>query len=321
MAEAAHKPVMINEMLAELSPRDGGTYVDATFGAGGYSRAILESSACRLFSIDRDPSVSQIAQKLAEEFPGRFVFLAGRFSDMLELLAAEGVDEVDGVVMDIGVSSMQVDEAERGFSFKKDGPLDMRMASEGLSAADIVNEYSEEQLADILYEYGEEKASRRIAKAIIKARSEAPILRTNVLADIVRNACGARRSPAPSAIDPATRTFQALRIAVNNELEELESGLDAAEKLLKPGGKLVVVVFHSLEDRIVKRYLTSRAQSAPVLSRHLPPVPASQAALRTFALPKPWMITPTQQEVAANPRARSAKLRVAMRVAAEGPGQ
>jgi 16S rRNA (cytosine1402-N4)-methyltransferase len=308
-----HKPVMLTQMVNAMQPADGETYVDGTFGAGGYSRALLESAECRVYAIDRDPNVARLADLLKQDFPDRFFLLAGTFGNMVELLAAQGVTSVNGVVLDIGVSSMQIDVPGRGFSFSHDGPLDMRMGALGLSAADIVNRYSEKEIADILYMYGEEKASRRIARAIVKAREETPITRTKQLADIVRGVI----PPSPrlrrdkGKIDPATRTFQGLRIAVNEELGELEQGLEAAEQLLAPGGRLLVVTFHSLEDRIVKQFYQSRSGDTRGGSRHLPAT--ANTAPSTFFLPGKKPVLPDEAEIAANPRARSAKLRIAVR--------
>ncbi|MBY0408322.1 MAG: 16S rRNA (cytosine(1402)-N(4))-methyltransferase RsmH [Rickettsiales bacterium] len=306
-----HAPVMLKEMLAWLAPKDKGVYVDGTFGAGGYSRAILDAADCRVFAIDRDPSTKEFADKLEAEFPGRFVWLLGNFSDMCSLLALHGVEEVDGIVLDLGVSSMQLDQGARGFSFKKDGPLDMRMGNEGANAADVVNTASEAELADILHYYGEEKAARRIAAAIVKARAEAPITTTKQLATIIHTALGGQHGKT----DPATRSFQALRIHVNREFESLESGLEAAEDLLAPGGRLVVVSFHSLEDRIVKRFTHSRCGKIGESSRHAPEMvmvnqPAKGREAPRFFLPKPEKRTASEAELDANPRARSATLRM-----------
>ena len=275
-----HKPVMLGEMLAALSPRNGEIYVDATFGAGGYSRAILESAECRVYAIDRDPNTVMLADALARDFPGRFLLLTGCFSEMLSLLAQEGVTTVDGIVMDLGVSSMQLDQAERGFSFKQDGPLDMRMGCEGVSASILVNTLPEKELADIIYQYGEDRASRKIAAAIVKEREQNPIQTTGHLADIVRKVV--RKS---GDVDPATRTFQALRIKVNDELGEIERALASSPNLLRPGGRLIAVTFHSLEDRIVKRFMRPKAD---VASRHAMAALVQQqkdAGLSLFDLP------------------------------------
>ncbi len=304
----AHLPVMLQEVLTALSPKDGEIYVDATFGAGGYSRAILESAKCRVYAIDRDPSTRLLADALARDFPGRFLLLAGCFSDMVSLLAQQGVTGVDAIVMDLGVSSMQIDQAARGFSFKHDGPLDMRMSCDGVSAAILVNSLPEDELADILYMYGEEKASRKIAAAIVAEREIAPIETTAQLAALIRRVV--RQS---GEMDPATRTFQALRIRVNDELGELERALDAAPTLLRTGGRLIVVSFHSLEDRIVKRFLRPKSE---VASRHAMAALVQQqqdSGLALFDLPSGKAIIPGVPETRLNPRARSAKLRVAIR--------
>ncbi|MDE3060974.1 MAG: 16S rRNA (cytosine(1402)-N(4))-methyltransferase RsmH [Pseudomonadota bacterium] len=305
---SAHVPVMASEMLDWLEPRPGGVYIDGTFGAGGYSRAILRAADCRVFAIDRDPSTRVFAERLEQEFPGRFVWILGNFADMCALAAMHGVHEVDGIVLDIGVSSMQFDQAERGFSFRQDGPLDMRMSQQGASAADIVNTASESELADIFYYYGEEKAARRIAHAIVAARALAPITRTQRLAAVIRGAIGGK----PQKTDTATRSFQGLRIYVNREFEELENGLKAAESLLAPGGRLIVVSFHSLEDRMVKRFTHSRCGKLGETSRHRPDRPANAESPRFF-LPRPEKRTAGDAELAANPRARSATMRMMIR--------
>lgn len=304
-----HAPVMLHEMLAALNPQGGERIVDGTFGAGGYTRAILQQADCSVFSIDRDCHVHQFADKLKSEFGGRFVFLSGSFGQMFDLLAAQGVESVNGIVLDIGVSSMQIDEAERGFSFKKDGPLDMRMAQSGMTAADLVNNAPEVELADIIHHYGEEKAARRIAKAIVAARAEREITTTHQLAALVAKVVGKGKGK----IDPATRTFQALRIHVNDELGELVRALEAAEKLLVPGGRLVVVTFHSLEDRIVKRFFQSRTGGLEEsVSRHVP-VAAVHKPATSFELVQRKALKASDAEAAENPRARSAKLRWAVR--------
>jgi 16S rRNA (cytosine1402-N4)-methyltransferase len=306
-AAAPHVPVLLDEVIAALAIAPGESHVDGTFGAGGYSRAMLDKGAARIFAFDRDPLAIRAGEALQAAGGGRLTLVPERFSRMRQALAERGVDSVDGVTLDIGVSSMQIDQAERGFSFQADGPLDMRMGGEGRSAADIVNDASESDLADILYHYGEEKQSRRVARAIVAAR---PITRTGELAAVVRKALGAH---AGMKKDPATRTFQALRIAVNEELTELEQGLEAAEQVLAPGGRLAVVTFHSLEDRIVKRFLKERGGLAAGGSRHLPEAKTNDVP--TFdRLARP--VRPSEQEVAANPRARSATLRAARRTAA-----
>src|SRR5260221_4782640 len=306
---ALHQPVLLSEVVTALSPRDGAIYVDGTFGAGGYSRALLETANCSVFAIDRDPDAITGAQSLLDRYPGRLHILQGRFGDMADLLARQGVSAVQGVTLDFGVSSMQLDQAERGFSFRLAGPLDMRMEQQGESAADLVNTMAEQPLADLLFTFGEEKKARRIAKAIIAARALAPITQTQQLAEIVRRAIG----PAPGLrIDPATRTFQALRIAVNDEMGEIDRGLAAAEQVLAPGGRLAVVSFHSLEDRRVKAFLRDRSGTAPRGSRHLPDV--GQVARPHFRLIVAVGIVASDTEIARNPRARSARLRVAERL-------
>lgn len=310
MTGAAHKPVMLDEVLAAIAPRDGAIYVDGTFGGGGYSRAILDSARCRVCGIDRDPAVEPAAAALGKRYADRFLFVAGRFGDMAALLAERGIDEVDGVALDVGVSSMQLDSAERGFSFRADGPLDMRMSSAGRTAADVVNEESEDGLARIIRDYGEERRARRVARAIVEARREARIDRTAALAGIVRRAVG--RTGGGDGIDPATRTFQALRIYVNDELGELARGLGAAQTLLRPGGRLAVVTFHSLEDRTVKRFLVERSAARPRPSRHAPDAEAVGRSAE-FRLPGRRVVRPGAAEIAANPRARSARLRAAVR--------
>lgn len=303
-----HRPVMLHEMLDWLAPRDNGVYIDGTFGAGGYSRAILRAADCHVFAIDRDPSTQRFAERLEQEFPGRFVWLLGNFSDMCSLVSMHGIHEVSGIVLDLGVSSMQIDQPRRGFSFKQEGPLDMRMSGEGLKAADVINEYSESELADIFYYYGEEKAARKIARAIVSARSAAPITTTSQLADIIRQVAGGRHHKT----DPATRSFQGLRIHINQEFEAIENGLKAAQGLLAPGGRLVVVTFHSLEDRMVKRFTHSRCGKLGEHSRHLPEKASGHEAPHFF-LPKPEKRTPSAEEIAVNPRSRSATMRMLMR--------
>jgi len=309
----SHTPVMLDEMLDWLSPRDNGVYIDGTFGAGGYSRAILRAADCRVFAIDRDPTTRQFAERLEHDFPDRFIWLLGNFCDMCSLVAMHGIHEADGIALDLGVSSMQLDTAERGFSFRHDGPLDMRMSREGTSAADIVNSATEAELADIFYYYGEEKAARKIAHAIAAARADAPITRTHKLAEIVRAATGGRSHKT----DPATKSFQGLRIHVNHEFESIESGLKEAESLLAPGGRLVIVTFHSLEDRIVKRFTHSRCGKLGEHSRHLPNRQLNTDVPRFF-LPKPEKRIATPEEVAGNARSRSATMRMMTRAPADG---
>jgi len=310
-SESPHIPVLLDEVLDALAPKDGGTYVDGTFGAGGYTLAILGRAGTRVYAIDRDPNAAAAGRAFPEAKAGRLTLLEGRFGDMDALLAAEGVTQVDGVALDIGVSSMQLDQAERGFSFAKDGPLDMRMEQAGPSAADVVNTAGEAELADILFQLGEERQSRRVARAIVAARMEKKFERTLELAEVVAKVV--RKSG--DGIHPATRTFQALRIHVNDELGELERGLAAAEKVLAPGGRLAVVTFHSLEDRVVKNFLKERSGDMPAPSRHLPQA-ASTGPAPTFKLLHRKAVAAGAQELARNPRARSAKLRAAIRTEA-----
>ncbi|MBY6260824.1 16S rRNA (cytosine(1402)-N(4))-methyltransferase RsmH [Azospirillum sp. 412522] len=307
-----HIPVLLDEVVAALSPRDGGLYVDGTFGAGGYSRALLQSASCRVIGIDRDPAAIERGRALAREFPGRLEVIEGRFGDMGKLLGEHGVDRVDGVALDVGVSSPQIDEPERGFSFRFDGPLDMRMGRDGPTAADVVNTADEAELADIVYHLGEERMARRVARAIVAARREAPIERTSRLAEIIRSVVPKGKG---DGIDPATRTFQALRIHVNDELGELRRGLSAAESLLAPGGRLAVVSFHSLEDREVKAFLRERSSPPPSPSRHTP-VTAVAAHHASFRLLSRKPVDPSEAEARNNPRARSARLRAAERTEA-----
>jgi 16S rRNA (cytosine1402-N4)-methyltransferase len=310
--DAPHLPVMLTEVLDQLMPEPGGVFVDGTFGAGGYARAILDAADCRVFAIDRDPSAISGGQRLAALYPGRLTLIEGRFGDMEELLAAANAPQPDGVVLDIGVSSMQLDQAERGFSFMRDGPLDMRMGKAGATAADAVNTLSQERLADIIYIFGEEPRARSIARAIVQARAVAPIATTLDLVRAVERATGRQRPQ--DRTHPATRTFQALRIHVNGELDELVEALHAAERLLKPGGRLVVVTFHSLEDRIVKRFFAQRSGNVPSGSRHLPDIEKGPAP--SFTLPFKGHAGASEDEARANPRARSAKLRCGIRTAA-----
>ncbi len=307
MIEAPHISVLLNEVIEVLSPKDGEVFVDGTFGAGGYSRAILQAADCRLYGIDRDPRARTVGAQMEAEFPGRFKLLSGCFGEMQALLEAEGVAKVDGIALDIGVSSMQIDEAERGFSFMQDGPLDMRMSSEGRTAADVVNEEDEQELARILFHYGEERKSRAIAKAIVARREEKPFSRTVELADLIATIV----KSTGKGINPATRSFQALRIFVNDELGELRSALEASVDLLNPGGRLAVVSFHSLEDRMVKKFLADRSEARGNPSRHLPDVGARDELL--FNLVKRGAIKATKNEIDQNPRSRSARLRGAIR--------
>jgi len=302
---SSHIPVMLKEVLSTLAPREGGRYLDGTFGGGGYARAILSAARCTLYAIDRDPDAIARGAALAADFPGQLVLVEGRFGEMLELLASHDVAQLDGVVLDLGVSSFQIDQAERGFSFRADGPLDMRMEKQGRSAAELVNRLPEAELATILWELGEERHSRRIARAIVAARQEAPIETTGRLVQIIHSVMPRD----PSGIDSATRSFQALRLAVNDELGEVERGLAAATKLLAPGGRLVVVAFHSLEDRIVKRFMQQAAGRAPGASRHAPAAILAPRAAPEFRLLTTNALRPGEAETAANPRARSARLR------------
>jgi 16S rRNA (cytosine1402-N4)-methyltransferase len=300
-----HIPVLGAEAVALLSPRDRGIYVDATFGAGGYSRAILDAADARVIGIDRDRTAVAAGFDLVDRSNGRLTLVEDRFSNLAEVCAAQGASRVDGVVMDVGVSSMQVDEAGRGFSFRLDGPLDMRMGHDGPTAADVVAKASEADLASIIYIFGEERHSRVVARAVVAARKETPITTTRALAEIVSKVVWAK----PGEIHPSTRTFQALRIFVNEELDELHLALAAAERVLKPGGRLVVVSFHSLEDRIVKNFFAERGKTGGG-SRHLPEVAQSAPSFRILTK-RP--VTAGDDEVRANPRARSAKLRAAER--------
>ena len=313
---ARHIPVMLSEVLHALEPKSGAIIVDGTFGAGGYSKAILEAAECEVFAIDRDPEAVAAGRALAAKFPGRLKLVAGRFGAMDEIVNRQGIEAVDGVALDLGVSSMQLDEPERGFSFMKEGPLDMRMGKEGPSASDIVNELSAGELAEIIGKLGDEGRSRAIAKAIVARRAEAPIETTKELSDIVARVLGRKRDEAKH---PATRTFQALRLYLNDELDELARGLSAAERLLKAGGRLVVVTFHSLEDRIAKRFFASRSTPAPRGSRHLPET-SDAAFAPSFRLLNQHPIEPNQSEIRRNPRARSARLRAAERTAAPAHG-
>jgi len=314
---APHIPVLLEEVVEALQPSPGAVIVDATFGAGGYSRRLLDAGAT-VHAFDRDPDAIEAVTgnpgKWPElsEAPPRLVLHPRRFSEMVSALVEAGIAHVDGVVMDIGVSSMQLDQAARGFAFAADGPLDMRMERAGASAADFVNSAEESEIADVLYRYGEERQSRRVARAIIAAR---PLSTTGQLANVVRKALG-YRAGAPK--DPATRSFQAIRIHVNGELEELETGLFAAETLLASGGRLAVVSFHSLEDRMVKRFLREASGAVAAASRHLPEMPRSFEPTFTNVT-KP--IRPNEAEISRNPRARSATLRAAIRTDAPARGR
>jgi 16S rRNA (cytosine1402-N4)-methyltransferase len=305
---ARHIPGLVRPVVEHLNIRDGGIYIDGTFGAGGYARAILAAADCKVLGLDRDQSAVASAFGLVDQSGGRLTVAESRFSALDEAAENLGITAVDGVVLDLGVSSMQLDTAERGFSFRLDGPLDMRMEAQGPSAADVVAAASERTLADIIFTLGEERHSRAVARAIVRSRGDAPIRTTGQLADIVARVVHTRAGD----IHPATRTFQALRLFVNDELGELARGLLAAERMLKPGGRLVVVSFHSLEDRIVKTFLAARAGTRAG-SRHLPEVAARPASF-TILTKRP--IGPDEAEVANNPRARSAKLRAGERTSA-----
>ncbi len=311
----SHVPVMLGEVVAALAPQDGAVYLDATFGGGGYARAVLDAAACTVWAIDRDPDAVARGAAIAASYPGRLHLVEGSFGDMVALLAEAGVEALDGVMLDLGVSSFQIDDAARGFSFRLDGPLDMRMSRQGPSAADLVAELSEAELADTLYRFGEERMSRRIARAIVTARAEAPIETTGQLASIIRGVM----PPARDGIHPATRSFQALRIRVNDELGEIERALAAAAGLLRPGGRLVVVSFHSLEDRLVKRFFTHAAGRDPAPSRH-DPGGLVDAMAPDFRLLTPRAVRPGVQEIADNSRARSARLRALARLTPEHEG-
>jgi 16S rRNA (cytosine1402-N4)-methyltransferase len=306
---SGHIPVMLQEVLDTLAPGDDAVYLDGTFGGGAYADAILGRAACTLWAIDRDPAAIERGAALAARHPGRLHLVQGRFGDMVELLQARGVARLDGVVLDLGVSSYQIDDPARGFSFRFDGPLDMRMGRDGPTAADLVNTLPEQELADTLYRFGEERLSRRIARAIVAARAVAPVTTTARLAAIIR----AVVPPERSGLDPATRSFQALRLRVNDELGEIERALRGAALLLGEGGRLVVVAFHSLEDRLVKQFMIEASGRAPAPSRHDPGGLVPRAAAE-FRLLTPRALRPQDAETAANPRARSARLRAMARV-------
>jgi 16S rRNA (cytosine1402-N4)-methyltransferase len=305
---SGHIPVLLGAVIEALAPRDDAVYVDGTFGGGGYSAALLAAARCRVIGIDRDPVALRRGSALAAAHPGRLQLIEGRFGDMERLVAAASPGPIAGIVLDLGVSSMQLDTAERGFSFRLDGPLDMRMGEKGESAADLIARLGEDDLARLIRSLGEERFARRIARAIVMARQRAPIRRTGELAEIVREAVPTREP----GLDPATRTFQALRIAVNDELGELDRGLVGAERLLTPGGRLAVVSFHSLEDARVKSFLRERSGAAASVSRHMPAlVPAMPPSFRLIGR---RAVRPEQDEIGRNPRARSARLRIAERI-------
>jgi 16S rRNA (cytosine1402-N4)-methyltransferase len=314
-AELGHVPVLLKEAMEALEPRADGVYVDGTFGGGGYARALLDRGA-RVIALDRDPTAIRAGEALRASFGGRLELVEARFSELVEVMKRIGVDAVDGVVLDIGVSSMQFDEAARGFSFRFDASLDMRMGGSGRSAADILRDEDEATIADILFHYGEERAARRIARAIVADRETKPFTSTLELAGMIARVAPARRG---ELTHPATRSFQALRIAVNDELGELGRGLCAAERLLKSGGRLAIVTFHSLEDRIVKQFFASRSGRGRAASRRLPGEPAE--AEPTFEVPRGQPIEAGEAETSTNPRARSAKLRFGVRLSAPPRGR
>ncbi|MCF3945546.1 16S rRNA (cytosine(1402)-N(4))-methyltransferase RsmH [Acidiphilium sp. AL] len=308
---SGHIPVLRSEAVALLAPRDGGAYLDGTFGGGGYSAALLEAARCTVWAIDRDKAAIARGAALAARHPDRLHLIEGRFGDLLDLLGDVGVASLDGAVFDFGVSSFQLDDPARGFSFRADGPLDMRMGAAGETAADVVNTRPEAELADILYQFGEERASRRIAAAIVARRAETKFATTADLAAVIRGVVRKDKS----GIDPATRSFQALRIEVNQELAEIERGLAQAATLLAPGGRLVAVSFHSLEDRVVKRFMNAACGRIASPSRHDPSGLTARAKPAFRSLTK-GVVTPGAAEAAANPRARSARLRAIERLAA-----
>lgn len=312
-AAPGHLPVMLGEVLSAIRAGEGELVVDATFGGGGYTQALLASARCQVIGIDRDPEAVGRARRMAEA-DNRLIPVEGCFGDMDRLVAEAGHEKADAVVMDIGVSSFQIDTPGRGFSFQKEGPLDMRMGDAGPSAAVVVNYMEEKALADLVFRLGEERNARRIARAIVQRRATAPFLTTTDLAGVVEAAVGGRRG---ARVHPATQTFQAIRMYVNDELGELSRGLSAAERLLRPGGRLVIVAFHSLEDRLVKQWLRLRSGGALSGSRHLPPLPAGHPP--SFARQGQLFLMPSEKEVETNPRARSARLRSAIRTESE-PG-
>ncbi len=307
--EMSHIPVLLNDAIKYLAPRDGETYIDCTFGAGGYSRAILEKANCKVIGIDQDPEVIIFAEELQRNYHDRFMFWSYNFTQIIQQMHINSIPQVDGIVLDLGVSSMQLDRGERGFSFMHEGPLDMRMSRKGKSAIDLVNQESEEEIARIIYTYGDERDARKIARRIISEREIAPIVTTGRLAQIVRSAIGFKKSK----IDLATKTFQAIRIWVNEELSVLEKLLEDSEKILKPGGRIVVVSFHSLEDRIVKTFLKSKSAKKIALSKY-----ADQGSRydpnAVYKVLTKKSIKPGVEETVYNPRARSAKLRAAMKI-------
>lgn len=308
-----HIPVLCDEAICQLNIRNGGRYVDGTFGKGGYASRILEEASCQLFAIDRDPMAFSEAMNFSVRYGERFIPMQGCFGDMDSLLAAQGIGKVDSIVLDLGVSSLQLDDPSRGFSFRFNGPLDMRMGQDGPTAGDIVNSMTESDLADLIYTLGEERYSRRVSRAIVEARVNQPISSTDALAKIIRDVVPYKKFG--QGIDPATKTFQALRIYVNDELGELDRGLEAAERILNPGGRLVIVAFHSLEDRRVKNFFNERQGKTTGRSRYLPPG-EDNYKMPSFSVITKRPVRPSAAELKQNPRARSARLRVAERTSA-----
>lgn len=307
--DLTHTPVMLNEVIQYLNPAIGEVYIDCTFGAGGYSRAILAATDSVLYSIDQDPEVIPIAEEVAKKFGSRFKFIEGNFADLDSLMSAQNIQSVDGIILDLGVSSMQLESADRGFSFMHDGPLDMRMSKTGQDAYDFINSAEQDDIANVIYNYGNERKSRSIAKKIVETRKLSPIKTTAQLASIVRSVVRKGKDK----IDPSTKTFQAIRIHVNDELGALKSVLVAAERLLNENGRLIIVSFHSLEDSIVKEYINERTKPKQAWSRHLPFVADTEFQPR-FKWLKNKVIAPTDQEIKSNPRSRSAKMRAAIRI-------
>ena len=305
-----HQPVLINSLIEKLSPVTG-IWVDCTFGAGGYSKALLKAGAKKIIGLDRDPTVVQKVAELKTLYGSRLEVSEAKFSSLCSVVSRSGLKKISGIVFDVGVSSMQIDQAVRGFSFQRDGPLDMRMSQKGISASDIVNNASEEEIADIIYYYGEERAARTIARAIIKERAQQPILGTEHLSSVIKSVTRKLKFSNKKTLNPATRTFQALRIAVNDELEELNLGLIAAEEVLDEGAMLAVVSFHSLEDRLVKQFIRSRSKFRSGQSRYFP---EKEISPPTFKELFNKVVKPTEDEISKNPRARSAKLRIAVRL-------
>lgn len=306
-----HVPVLLTEVTIGMAAEDEKLFVDGTFGRGGYSEALLEGARCRVVALDRDPTAEHRARELKLKYQDRFSFCLGCFGDLDKILVQEGIHDVDGgVVLDLGTSSPQLDNPTRGFSFRFDGPLDMRMGAEGVDAAGFINQATESELTEVIYNYGEERRARAVAREIVRVRSTQAITRTGQLADVVRRVV--RKSV--DGLDPATRTFQAIRIHINNELEELQRGLAAAERMLSVGGRLVIVTFHSLEDRLVKAFLSERSGKGRMPNRHAPEI--TKQAVPSFSLLNNRVIKPTPQELKRNPRSRSARLRAAIRTAA-----